>query len=94
MLRYSITMIARPTLTSAAATTMMKNTNSCASSPVEYLGPPKPEFTNAYCIFEKATSNRFTAFSISSMHMNTIMALRRTSTPVIPMQNSTSERMI
>jgi hypothetical protein len=35
----------------------------------------------------KATRARFAAFSISSMHMNSTMALRRMSTPVAPMVN-------
>jgi hypothetical protein len=35
--------------------------------------------------------DRLTAFSISSMHMNTTMALRRISTPVTPMANSTAD---
>jgi hypothetical protein len=45
----------------------------------------------AACIFENATINKFTALSISSMHMNTMMALRRTSTPIIPMVNNVSD---
>ena len=35
----------------------------------------------------KVTRVRFTELSISSTHMNTTMALRRTSTPTAPMVN-------
>ena len=72
-LRYIMTIIAKPTATSAAATTIIKNTNIWADA-------------STY-IFEKATNNKFTAFSISSMHMKMIMALRRIKVPMIPMQN-------
>jgi hypothetical protein len=66
-------MIANPTATSAAATTILKNTNICAEG--------------SLYILENATSSKFTAFSISSMHMNMIIALRRMSVPMIPMLN-------
>ena len=39
----------------------------------------------------KVTSVRFTALSISSTHMNTTIALRRTSTPTAPMVNSSAD---
>ena len=62
--------IARPTTTSAAATTITKNAMTCPSSDP--------------CILAKATNARLTAFSMSSTHMNTTIALRRTSTPTAP----------
>ena len=37
---------------------------------------------------EKATSERFAAFSISSRHMKMMMMLRRSSTPANPMAKS------
>lgn len=85
---YSITIMANPTLTSAAATTMMKKTKICAS-----LAYVAEAFTAslAACIFENATNNKFTALSMSSMHMKTMMALRLTKTPIIPMVNNVSE---
>src|SRR5919198_1646277 len=70
-------MIASPTAASAAATVITKNTNTC---------PPTP-YT---C--ENATKLRFTALSISSTHMNTMIALRRVSTPTTPMVNSAAEK--
>src|SRR3954470_18468593 len=70
-------MIARPTAASAAATVMTKNTNTC---------PPTP-----YAC-ANATKLRLTALSISSTHMNTMMALRRISTPNTPITNSTAEK--
>ena len=74
-------MIASPTLTSAAATTMMKKTNICASLPA--VG-----WLTSTCIFENATSNKLAAFSINSIHIKMMMALRRVSTPMMPMQNN------
>src|SRR5215475_13201247 len=35
---------------------------------------------------------RLTAFSINSTHMNTMIALRRMSTPTTPMTNNTAEK--
>jgi hypothetical protein len=85
-----MTMMARPTVTSAAATTMMKKTKSCASVPaVVALSAAKAA---TWCILEKATSNTFTAFNISSMHMKMMMAFRLVNTPTIPMVNKASER--
>src|SRR4051812_505951 len=66
-------MIASPTTTSAAATTMTKNA---------MIWPSTVPFARA-----KVTSVRFTELSISSMHMNTTMALRRTRTPTAPIVN-------
>jgi hypothetical protein len=84
-------MIARPTVTSAAATTIIKNTKICAS-----LANVGKAFATglAACIFENATRSRLTEFNISSMHINMIMALRRTSTPVTPMANRTNDKAI
>ena len=81
-------MIASPTLTSAAATTMIKKTNNCPSLPAVI----SLEELAKWCIFENATSNRFTAFNISSIHMNTMMALRRVSTPIMPITNKAMDR--
>jgi hypothetical protein len=39
----------------------------------------------------KVTRLRFTALSISSMHMNTTIALRRSSTPTAPIENSAAD---
>ncbi|SLJ63435.1 Uncharacterised protein [Mycobacteroides abscessus subsp. abscessus] len=44
------------------------------------------------CILAKVTNARFTALSISSMHMNTTMALRRNRTPAAPMVNNSADR--
>ena len=79
VLRYIITIMARPTETSAAATTITKNTKSCAEA-----ASMRPASTH---ILEKATSKRFTAFSISSMHIKMMIAFLRINTPMIPMQN-------
>ena len=65
--------MARPTTTSAAATTMTKNAMTCPS--------------RLACRRANATKARLHAFSINSMHMNTTMALRRTSTPTPPITN-------
>src|SRR4051794_26694086 len=70
-------MIARPTAASAAATVMTKNTNTWPA-------------TSYACA--NATKVRLTALSISSTHMNTMMALRRISTPKRPITNSTAEK--
>ena len=40
----------------------------------------------------KVTNARLVALSISSTHMNTTMALRRSSTPAAPIENSSAER--
>src|SRR2546430_7936305 len=72
-------MIASPTATSAAATT---NTNTTKTLPRSSGMPPRRE---------NATSARFVALSMSSTHMRMTTALRRTSTPVTPMKNSTAE---
>ena len=44
-----------------------------------------------FMIRAKVTRVRLTALSISSMHMNTTIALRRTSTPTAPMANSSAD---
>ena len=74
--RRSATMIPSPTTTSAAATTSTKNT---AVWPFTSSSP-----------VERATNDRFTAFSISSTHMNITSGLRRMSRPTVPMPNSTA----
>src|SRR5215212_4384783 len=70
-------MIASPTAASAAATVITKNTNTCPPAPYDCAN---------------ATKVRLTAFSMSSTHMNTMIALRRTSTPNTPITKSTAEK--
>ena len=70
-------MMASPTTTSAAATTITKNA---------MIWPSRVPL-----IREKVTSARLTALSISSTHMNSTIALRRTSTPTAPMVNSAAD---
>jgi len=85
-------MMANPTVTSAAATTMMKNTNICPSEPA--LEPASEARPARWCIFENATSKIFTAFSINSIHMKITIAFRLVKTPAMPMQNKATERKI
>lgn len=85
---YNITMMANPTLTSAAATIMMKNTKIWALLAIVVPNA----FTGARCIFENAISKRFTEFNINSMHMKTMMELRRVSAPMIPMQKRINDK--
>lgn len=66
-----------PIVASAAATTMMKNTNICAS--------PCPKYV------EKATNNKLTEFNINSTLINTMMAFLLTKTPITPMANNIVE---
>ena len=67
--------MAKATATSAAATTITKIANICPSMPEElYL--------------EKATKLMFAEFKINSTPINTLMALRRVSTPKTPKENS------
>src|SRR5688500_2470607 len=70
-------MIASPTAASAAATVMTMKTNTWPVMP--------------YAV-ENATKVRFTALSMSSMHMKMMIALRRVSTPTTPIVNSTAEK--
>src|SRR5215471_5568127 len=69
-------MIARPTAASAAATAITKNTKICPATPSRSA---------------KATKARFTAFSISSTHMKITIALRRSSTPIVPIAKRAAE---
>ena len=87
---YIITIIARPTLTSAAATTIIKKTNNWASvaNAGNFAAAPLK------CIFENATNKRFTEFNISSMHINTMMALRLVNAPMTPIQNNATAKNI
>src|SRR4029450_8863976 len=71
-------MMAKPTTTSAAATTIEEN------------GRTWP--FRLPCSLENATSARFTAFSWSSTDMKITNAFFRTSTPIGPMATSTAER--
>src|SRR5262249_20710440 len=75
--RNSAMMIARPTAASAAATVMTKKTNTCPVTPYACAN---------------ATNVRFTALSINSTHMKTMIALRRMSTPTTPITNNTAEK--
>src|SRR5215510_5566018 len=70
-------MIAKPTAASAAATVMTKKTNTCPAAPYACAN---------------ATNVRFTALSISSTHMNTMIALRRINTPTTPITKRTAEK--
>src|SRR5512142_299584 len=70
-------MIASPTAASAAATVITKNTNTWPAAPYACAN---------------ATNVRFTALSMSSTHMKTMMALRRISTPNTPIVNRTAEK--
>ena len=68
--------IANPIAASAAATVITKKTKIC---PVIL---PKND--------ENVTSDKLIAFSINSMHINIIIALRLTSTPITPVVNKTA----
>src|SRR5882757_175614 len=76
--RNSDTMIASPTTTSAAATTIVKKA---------MIWPSRLP-----CIREKATNARLQALSMSSTHMNTTIAFRLISTPVAPIVNNRAAR--
>src|SRR5438552_3244353 len=78
--RKIATMMARPTATSAAATAITKNTMAWPST----LPWRRPN----------ATSARFAAFSISSIDMKITSGLRRTTTPITPIENSAAERAV
>ena len=71
-------MIASPTTTSAAATTIVKNAMTWPS--------------RLPCSREKVTNARLQALSISSTHMKTMIAFRRISTPAAPMVNNSAAR--
>lgn len=81
-------MIARPTLTSAAATIIIKNTKTCALVAIEYPKALAP----ARCIFENATNNKFTELSINSIHIKTMIELRRVSAPMTPIKNKANDK--
>ena len=83
-------MIANPTLTSAAATIIIKKTKICALVAIEAL----KAFTPVMCILENAINSKFTEFSISSMHIKTMIELRLVSAPMIPMQNKAIDKNI
>src|SRR3990172_2565849 len=70
-------MIARPTAASAAATVIVKTTNTWPAAPYSLLS---------------ATKDRFTALSINSTHMKIMIALRRVRTPMTPIVNRTADR--
>ena len=83
-------MIASPTLTSAAATIIIKKTKIWALVAME---APKA-FTPAICIFENAINNKLTEFNISSIHMKTTIELRLVNAPIIPIQNNATDKNI
>lgn len=87
---YIITIIASPTLTSAAATIIIKKTKSWALVATDGSVTPTP----AMCILENATNNKLTELSISSMHIKTMIELRLVSAPIMPMQNNTTDKNI
>jgi hypothetical protein len=87
---YNITIIARPTLTSAAATIIIKKTKICALVAMV----PAKAFGATRCIFENAISKRFTEFNINSMHIKTMIEFRRVSAPITPMQNRITDKNI
>ena len=70
------TRMPRPTTTSAAATTITKNTAVWPSM-------------SSSCT-DRATNDRLAALSISSMHMNITSGLRRMSRPTAPIENSSA----
>src|SRR5713101_8758445 len=76
-LRKMAMMIPRPTAASAAATVITIKTNNWPETSRKKL--------------EKATNVRFTALSISSIHMNMEITLRLISTPTTPIVKSTAE---
>ena len=72
------TRMARPTAASAAASAMTKKANTWP-----FWSPSSRA---------KASNARLPALSCSSMPMSTMSALRRSSTPVVPMRNSANDR--
>ena len=87
---YIKTMIASPTLTSAAATIIIKNTKICEPEAKDPLNVLPADM----CIFENAINSKFTELSISSMHIKTMIELRRVSAPMIPIQNNATDKNI
>src|SRR5437773_30226 len=71
--RYTAMMIAKPTAASAAATTITKNTKTWQLRACHFAA--------------KATNERFTPLSISSMDMKMVMILRLIKNPVTPHAN-------
>src|SRR5882724_2045037 len=76
-LRKIAMMIPKPTAASAAATVITIKTNNCPETSRKKL--------------ENATKVRFTALSISSMHINIEITLRLIITPTTPIVNSTAD---
>jgi hypothetical protein len=85
-------MIERPTQTSAAATTIIKNTNNCPSIPAVELEFAASAFS--FCILENATNKRLTAFNMSSIHIKIMIAFLRVNTPTTPIQNKKNASVI
>ena len=76
---YIAMIIASPTVTSAAATRILKIEKTC---PVSSAGVIKRE---------KATRAMLAAFNISSMHISITTALRLESEPYSPMEKRTAD---
>src|ERR1051325_11144482 len=76
-LRKTAMMMPKPTAASAAATVITMKTNNWPDRSRKKL--------------ENATNVRFTAFSISSMHINIEMTFRLIMTPMTPIVNSRAE---
>src|ERR1035441_5865798 len=74
-----VRIMASPTAASAAATTITKNANRWPLIDLFW--------------YENVTKLRFTAFSISSMDMNTVMTLRRNRKPATPRANKIALRV-
>lgn len=87
---YNITIMAKPTLTSAAATIIIKNTKIWA---LVAMVAPKA-FGAARCIFENAISKRFTEFSINSIHIKTMIEFRLVNAPITPILNKINDKNI
>ena len=78
-LRNKRTTIVNPTVTSAAATIIVKNTTTC---------PDKSPRND-----EKATNERFAAFKISSIDKRIIKMFRRVRRPKSPIEKRAAETM-
>jgi hypothetical protein len=73
-----VTIIARPTTTSQAATTIVKN---AMTWPCRFP-----------VIFAKVTKARLAALSINSIHIKTTIAFLRTTTPTAPIENRIADK--
>jgi hypothetical protein len=78
LLRKNARMIPSPTAASAAATATMKIAKTCPAALCNW--------------YEKVAMLMFTAFSINSIDISTMMMLRRTITPTRPIAKSAADR--